>query len=69
MRDGGDIASLDDVIKAFEKVNKKWLNAHNQLNYADFRDGLMYLKRYKNDLERPLAKRLIDVLREVNGEK
>ena len=69
MRDGGNIASLDDVIKAFEKVDRKWLNAHNQMNYADFRDGLMYLKRYKDDLERPLGDRLIDVLREVRREE
>ena len=61
--------TIDGVIKAFERVNKRWHSANNQLNYADFRDALWYLKKYKAERERPLGDRLIDVLREVRGEE
>ena len=61
--------TIDGVIKAFEKVDKKWQSSKNQMNYADFRDALWYLREYRAMLERPFGERLIDVLREVRGEE
>ena len=48
MRTGLEKSTLDVVIAEFEKVNSKWLNAQNQLEYCDFRDALEYLKEYRD---------------------
>ena len=61
--------TLDGVITAFEKVRDTWQNGRNGLQYADLRDALYYLKKYQKMVSIPLTVRLIDVLREVRGEK
>ena len=60
--------TLDGVIADLKKLDKKWQNGNNQMSYATLRDALYYLQEYKSDRERPLEKRLIDVLREVRDE-
>lgn len=61
--------TIDGVITDLEALDAKWLNGHNQMSYATLRDALYYLREYKAVLERPFGERLIDVLREVRGEK
>lgn len=61
--------TLDGVISAMEKVDAKWHCTVNQMNYADFRDALHYLQEYRDLLNRTRSERLIDILREVRGEK
>lgn len=61
--------TLEGVIKDLEKVDKKWQNSRNQLNYPVLRDAIWYLKKFKYLQDRPLEKRLIDVLREVRNEE
>lgn len=60
--------SLDGVIADLEKLARIWKNGHNQMSYATLRDALYYLCQYKDDRERPLEKRLIDILREIRDE-
>lgn len=59
--------TLSGVIEDLERLDKKWLNGHNQMSYATLRDAIWYLKEYRQHLED--GSRLIDVLREVRGEK
>ena len=61
--------TLDGVITALERVDDTWQNARNGLQYADLRDAIYYLKKYQKMVSMPLTTRLIDVLREVRGEK
>lgn len=61
--------TLDGVIADLEKLARIWKNGDNQMSYATLRDALYYLQEYKSDRDRPLEKRLIDVLREVRGEE
>ena len=61
--------TLDGVIKDLERLNKKWQSSKNQMNYCTLRDALWYLKELKFIQERPLEKRLIDILREVRDER
>ena len=61
--------SLDGVIKDLERLNKKWQSSKNQMNYCTLRDVIWYLKKLKYIQERPLEKRLIDILREVRDER
>lgn len=70
MKDNGlEPDTIEGVITALEKVQDTWQNSWNSLQYPDLRDAIMYLKEYKAVSDRPLMKRLIDVLREVRGEK
>lgn len=61
--------TLDGVIADLEKLERIWKNGGNQMSYATLRDALYYLQEHKSDRERPLEKRLIDVLREVRDEQ
>lgn len=61
--------TLDGVIADLKKLEKYWRNGANQMNFATLRDALFYLQQYKDDRERPIEKRLIDVLREVRDEE
>ena len=70
MKDNGiERDTLDGVIAALEKVWDTWQNARNGLRYPDLRDAIYYLKEYQRMVSMPLTERLIDVLREVRGEK
>lgn len=60
--------TLDGVISALENVRDKWQNNWNCLEYPDLRDAIMYLKRYKHELEKPQMDKLIEVLRVTRGE-
>lgn len=61
--------TLEGVVTALEGVRDTWQNQRNSLEYPDLRDAIMYLKEYQDVLNRPLRERLVDVLREVRGEK
>lgn len=70
MKDNGlEPDTIEGVITALERVRDTWQNGRNSLQYPDLRDAIMYLREYKAVSDRPLMKRLIDVLREVRGEK
>ena len=66
---GLETDSLDGVIEDLEYVQRTWRNSVNQLEYPTLRDAIVYLKEYRSMLSKPLNQRLIDVLREVRGEK
>lgn len=61
--------TIEGVITALERVQDTWQNQRNSLEYPDLRDAIMYLREYKALSDRPLRERLVDVLREVRGEK
>lgn len=61
--------TLSGVIEDLERLDQKWLNGHNQMNYCTLRDTIFYLKEYRKLLGQHLDERLIEVLREVRGKK
>ena len=62
--------TLDEVITAFEKADARWSNdPHNPIEYSDFCDALIYLKEFRDLLKKSRSERLVDILREVRGEK
>ena len=66
---GLETDSLDGVIKDLEYVQRTWKNSVNQLEYPTLRDAILYLKEYRDLLQKPRSERLCDILREVRGEK
>ena len=63
--------TLDGVIADLEYVQRTWRNSVNQLEYPTLRDAIVYLKEYREigKVETARGNRLIDLLREVRGEK
>ena len=63
--------TLDGVIADLEYVQRTWRNGQNQLNYATLRYALEYLRDYREigKVKTANVNRLIDLLREVRGEK
>ena len=63
--------TLDGAISDLEYVQRTWRNGQNNLSYATLRDALEYLKDYREigKVETAKGNRLIDLLREVRGEK
>lgn len=61
--------TLSGVIADLEKVDATWRNDSPRLNYATLRDAIWYLKEYQRLLGQHLDEKLIEVLREVRGER
>lgn len=61
--------TLENIIKILDERLDTWNNDNNRLNYADIRDASWYLHEYSYILTKPRSERLMDVLREVRGEK
>lgn len=66
---GLDPDTLDGVISALEDVRDRWQNQRNCLEYPDLRDAIMYLKQYRDYLNRDTMQALLDVFHQIRGEK
>lgn len=66
---GLDPDTLDGVISALENVRDRWQNQRNCLEYPDLRDAIMYLKQYRDYLNRDTMQALLDVFHQIRGEK